>query len=189
MLTHQPVKLAIVGGHRGVSFNAALALLHDQVQLTAVCDLSEGVLAAWRAEHPEIQTFVSYDDLLERADCNAVFICTPLMLHADQAVQALEAGKHVLSEVVAAATLEDCWRLVEAVERTRRTYMLAENYCYMRPNMMVLNMAQQGVFGDLTPGKATAPCIVLPHVGGERVLAESRPDLGELIASSGADCR
>ncbi|MDQ1300740.1 MAG: hypothetical protein QG637_660, partial [Chloroflexota bacterium] len=47
--------------------------------------------------------------------------------HADQAVRALEAGKHVLSEVVAAATLDDCWRRVETVERTGRVYMLAEN--------------------------------------------------------------
>lgn len=146
----KPIKFAVVGGRRGASFSRSLALLSDRVQLTAVCDLSEAVLSAWRAEHPGVAAFTAYDDLLAKADCDAVFICTPLLLHADQAVKALEAGKHVLSEVVAAVTLDDCWRLVETVEKTGLTYMLAENYCYMRPNMLVLNMARRGVLGDLT---------------------------------------
>jgi len=143
-----PVKLAVVGGRRGASFDRALARLNDNVTLTAICDLSEAALASWGASHPGIRTFTSYDHLLETADCDAVFVCTPLLLHAGQAMKALEAGKHVLSEVVAASTLDECWQLVETVERTGRTYMLAENYCYMRPNMMVLNMVQQGVLGD-----------------------------------------
>ncbi|MCX6030872.1 MAG: Gfo/Idh/MocA family oxidoreductase [Chloroflexi bacterium] len=145
----KPLKLAVVGGRRGASFNHALARLKESVTFTAVCDLSEAMLASWRTEHPDIQTFTSYDDLLEKADCDAVFICTPMLLHAGQSVKALEAGKHVLSEVVAAATLDECWQLVETVERTGRAYMLAENFCYMRPNMMVLNMVQGGVFGDV----------------------------------------
>ncbi len=145
----QPMRLAVVGGRRGANFDQAMARLGERIALTAVCDLSESMLASWRAEHPGIQTFVSYEQMLEKGDVDAVFICTPLLLHAEQALQALQAGKHVLSEVVAAATLDDCWRLVEAVERAGRVYMLAENYCYQRPNMMVLNLAQQGLFGDM----------------------------------------
>ena len=59
----------------------------------------------------------------------------------------LDAGPHVLSEVIAATSLEECWALVEAVERSGRTYMLAENYCYMRPNMLVRQLADAGRFG------------------------------------------
>ncbi len=150
MPTSQRVKLAVVGGHRGNAFNRSLEFLQDRVELTAVCDLSEQVLAAWQSSHPGIQTFTSYDDLLDKGDCTAVFVATPMLLHAGQAIRAMEAGKHVVSEVIAATTLDECWQLVETVERTGLVYMLAENYCYMRPNMMVLNMAQQGVFGDLT---------------------------------------
>lgn len=147
-MTPKPVKLAIVGGHRGASFKHAMARLRERVTLAAVCDLSESVLAAWRNDYPDISTFTSYEALLHEADCDAVFVCTPLLLHAGQAVAALESGRHVLSEVAAAATLDDCWRLVEAVKRTGLVYMLAENYCYMRPNMLVRNMVEQGVFGD-----------------------------------------
>ena len=147
-MTGKPIKLAVVGGHRGASFEHALAILQERIELAAICDLSEKVLDAWREKHPGLPTFTSYETMLDQADCDAVFICTPLGLHAGQAVQAMQAGKHVLSEVVAADTLDDCWRLVETVEQTGRTYMLAENYCYMRSNMMVNNMARQGVFGE-----------------------------------------
>jgi predicted dehydrogenase len=50
--------------------------------------------------------------------------------------------------VIAAATLEECWSLIDAVESTGRVYMVSENYCYTRPNMMVANMVEQGVFGE-----------------------------------------
>jgi predicted dehydrogenase len=93
---------------------------------------------------------VSYEEMLDKSGCTAVFVATPPFLHVEHSVQALQAGKHVVSEVFAAFTMDECWRLVEAVEQTGLVYMMAENYCYMRPNMMVLNMAQQGVFGELT---------------------------------------
>ncbi|HYF48430.1 MAG TPA: gfo/Idh/MocA family oxidoreductase, partial [Planctomycetota bacterium] len=63
---------------------------------------------------------------------------------------ALKAGKHVLSEVIAACSMDECWELVETTEKTKLTYMLSENYCYTREAMMILNMAHQGLFGELT---------------------------------------
>jgi predicted dehydrogenase len=145
-----PLRLAIVGGHRGRDFDRAVGVLEDKVRITAVCDLSGEVLGRWKARYPALHTFSRFDDLLQSDACDAVYLATPLQIHARQAIAALQAGKHVLSEVVAAHTLEDCWALVEAVEASRRTYMLAENYCYMRANMMVLHMVEHGLFGDLT---------------------------------------
>jgi predicted dehydrogenase len=150
MSSTKPIKLAVVGGRRGGSFRLALQSLSEQLALTAICDLSEEVLAHWRQDHPGIRTFTSYGALLDDGEIDAVLLATPMQLHARQAIQGLRAGKHVLSEVIAATTLDECWALVEAVEQSGCTYMLAENYCYMRPNMMVLNLVQQGIFGELT---------------------------------------
>ncbi|RJS83821.1 gfo/Idh/MocA family oxidoreductase [Candidatus Bathyarchaeota archaeon] len=148
-MVSKPVKLAVVGGRRGRAFNKALGILSDKVQLVAICDISEEVLKIWKKNMPYVQTFKDYDEMLEKSDCDAVFIATPIFLHAKQSIKAMKAGKHVLSEVVAATTLDECWRLVETVEDTGMTYMLSENYCYMRPNMMILNMVEKGVFGEL----------------------------------------
>lgn len=145
-----PIRLAVVGGNRGGSFKHALKAFESKIRLDAVCDLSEEVLAKWKENHPGIRTTTSYEKLLQDKEIDAVLVATPMQLHAPQAIQALKAGKHVLSEVIAACTLEECWELVETVEKTGRTYMMAENYCYTREAMMVKHMAEQGLFGDLT---------------------------------------
>ena len=145
-----PVRLAVVGGRRGGSFEAALDAFKDKVQLVAMCDLDEKLLASARERHPELKTTTSYEKLLEDPKIDAVLLATPMHLHAPQSIQALKAGKHVLSEVIAAISMDECWELVETVEKTKRTYMLSENYCYTRQAMMIKNMCEQNLFGELT---------------------------------------
>lgn len=150
MPQQKPVRLAIAGGHRGASFTNALSLLENEIELTAMCDTSPQVRAEWLEAEQSIKAYDTFESLLEDPDVDAVFIATPMTLHAKQAVQALNASKHVLSEVIAAVTMEECWELVEAVERTGYTYMMAENYCYRRETMFVHNMAEKGAFGEIT---------------------------------------
>ena len=165
----QPVTLGIVGARRGSSFaRTALGGLEGRVQLTSACDIDAGVLAQWRRDHPELAYYQSYDQFLAHANVDAVVLSTPLQLHAPQALQALAAGKHVLSEVIAATTLDECWALITAVERSGLKYMFAENSCYRRENMLVLNMVEQGPIrraylrrGRLHP--RLYPPDVLPH--------------------------
>lgn len=144
------VKLAIVGANRGQTFNQSLEFLKDKVELTCICDLSEEKVAEWKSSFPETEGFTSFEQLLEKGDFDAVFIATPVLLHTEQSIAAMNAGKHVLSEVYAANTLDECERLVDAVKKTGKVYMMAENYCYMRENMMVRNMADSGLFGTIT---------------------------------------
>lgn len=123
------VKLAVVGGRRGKHFKRALTALDDRMELVAICDHDESVLAAWKEEYPHVRSYVSYDQLLDNPNIDAVFLATPLFIHAKQSVAALRAGKHVLSEVTASHTIDDSWELVEAVEESGLVYMMAENYC------------------------------------------------------------
>jgi len=123
--------------------------MEGKARLEAVCDSNPEALRRWREEYPGVRAYSEFDRLLEDANIDAVYIATPLFLHAQQAIAALRAGKHVLCEVIAAHTLEDGWELIETVEATGLTYMLAENYCYMRSNMLVRNMVEHGLFGDI----------------------------------------
>jgi predicted dehydrogenase len=70
------------------------------------------------------------------------------------AVYAMTQGKHVGLEVPAATTLADCWKLVDTSEKTRRHCMILENCCYGYNELLALNMARAGVFGELTHGEA-----------------------------------
>ncbi|MEO6906897.1 MAG: Gfo/Idh/MocA family oxidoreductase, partial [Abditibacteriaceae bacterium] len=144
-----PLNFAVVGAHRGQSFIEGAQNLSGEVKLVAVCDIDPEALAPWQ-DKTDITCFDNYEQLLNDPTIDAVCIATPVPIHARQAIQALQAGKHVLSEVTAAYSIDECWELVEAVEKSGLTYMMAENYCYMRENMMLENMVQQGVFGEVT---------------------------------------
>lgn len=61
----------------------------------------------------------------------------------------MQNGKHVATEVPAALTMEECWDLVNTAEKTRRHCMMLENCNYDFFEMATLNMAQQGVLGDI----------------------------------------
>jgi predicted dehydrogenase len=61
----------------------------------------------------------------------------------------MNSGKHAVSEVPIAVTLEECWELVETAERTGRYCVQLENCNYDRVELMVLNMVRQNVLGEL----------------------------------------
>ena len=149
-MAKKPIRLGVVGGQRGGSFTVALEFLKRRLALTAVCDLNEAVLGRWKQRHPGIAAYRDFDAMLREDACDAVIVATPMQMHAEQAVAAMRAGKHVLSEVTACVSHKEAISLVNAVERTGATYMMAENYTYMRPHMMVLNMVNKGVFGELS---------------------------------------
>ncbi|MAD96746.1 MAG: acetylgalactosaminidase [Flavobacteriaceae bacterium] len=88
--------------------------------------------------------------LADRDDIDLLIICTPWEWHTPMALYGMEKGKHVASEVPIAFTLEDCWKLIETAERTQKHCMMMENCCFNNEELWVLNMVNQGVFGDLT---------------------------------------
>ena len=69
--------------------------------------------------------------------------------HVPMAVYAMEQGKHVAVEVPAATSLEECWQLVNTAEKTQRHCMMLENCVYDFFELTTLNMARQGLFGDI----------------------------------------
>jgi predicted dehydrogenase len=104
---------------------------HPRAEVSALCDLDEQKLAqtADAFKLPEGRRFTRYHDFLN-APLDIVVIATPIAFHAQQTIDALASGRHVLCEQTAAYTLEDCERVVNAVKQTGLTYMMAENYCY-----------------------------------------------------------
>lgn len=90
----------------------------ENVDLTAACDVSPEMLEHARRLVDFDRAFTDYATMLEQADIEAVLIPTANEYHAELALAALNAGKHVLVEKPLAVTLDECDALVEAVERT-----------------------------------------------------------------------
>lgn len=91
----------------------------------------------------------AYKKLCERKDIDLVYICTDWAHHVPVALYAMEHGKNVAIEVPAATNLEDIWALINTSERTRKHCMMLENCVYDFFETSALNMAQQGVFGEV----------------------------------------
>jgi predicted dehydrogenase len=144
------IKVGIAGA-RGLSSLIGFNQIPD-VTVEALCDLDEAFLNEQARKHQIPKTYRVFDDMLA-SDIDAVVVATPMHLHVPQTLEALEAGKHVLSEVIAGVTLDELWWLIEAVEKHQQIYMLAENFCYIPENQIVQNMVDAGLFGDVYFGE------------------------------------
>jgi predicted dehydrogenase len=153
----ETVRIGFIGlGNRGPGAVGRMSHI-DGVEIKALCDLRpERIDVAKERIANTAHDPVSYSgneevwkELSEREDIDLVYICTPWHLHTPMAVYAMKQGKHVCTEVPAAVTIDECWELVETSESTRKHCMMLENCCYDFFELLTLNMARQGFFGDI----------------------------------------
>jgi predicted dehydrogenase len=144
------LRIGVVGARRAVSFLAGLRAYGDRTTVAAVYEPDAAARSTF-ASRSGVSAFEHYDELLSHVD--AVIVASPQQFHVPQAVAALERGVHVLSEVPAAVSFEQARQLLEATRTSSALYMLAENYCYTRDNLVVAAMAGAGAFGELYFGE------------------------------------
>lgn len=127
-------------------------------KVTALCDLRpERVENAQKilekAGLPRVAGYSGSEDawkkLCERDDVDLVYIVTDWETHVPMALYAMEQGKHVAIEVPGAMTMEEIWSLIDMAEKKRLHCMMLENCVYDYFELTSLNMAQQGVFGEI----------------------------------------
>jgi predicted dehydrogenase len=145
--TMSKIRLGIVGAAgRGGSFKLACQA-HADVSIHAVCDTNTDKLSEVCQKLGAKEQYADYADMLEKSDINAVVIGTPMHLHVPQALLAIHRGLHVLSEVPAAVSLDECRQLVAACSQGNAMYMMAENYIYRRPAVLLRELALKGLLG------------------------------------------
>jgi predicted dehydrogenase len=149
MSTLDPLNIGVVGAAgRGASFRAAFDA-HPSTRIHAVCDIDEQALGEAAERLGASEAYVDYDEMLERSALDAVVIGTPMQFHATQAIAALERDIHVLSEVTAAVSVDECRALVDAASRSAAVYMMAENYAYRKSTVLVKELVRRGLFGEV----------------------------------------
>jgi Oxidoreductase family, NAD-binding Rossmann fold len=156
------VRIGMIGmGNRGIADLSQL-LICPGVQINAVCDVVESHAAKAQAmveaqQHHKPDAYTNgpedYKRLCDRTDLDIVYIATPWNWHVPICVDAMSKGKHAMTEVPAAVTIEECWQLVDTAERTQKHCMILENCCYGPSELMVLNMVRQGLFGEILHGE------------------------------------
>jgi predicted dehydrogenase len=145
------VRLGVVGcGKRGIHVGA-LFRDHPSCSVVALADRfpARAESAARELGLPAARIYTDFDALLREAPVDALFFACPPTEQVDLACQAMEAGRHVCTEVVAAFSIEECWRLVRTVEKTGCKYQLMEQTRYWGFVDAWRRMHERGEFGHI----------------------------------------
>src|SRR5260370_24696026 len=149
-------RIGIIGtGGRGTSLLENL--LGADAKILALCDIvrekaehAQSLVVKAGQSSPELYTNGArhFEALVARDDLDLVIIATPWDWHVEMAVAVMKHRKHAAVEVPAATTIEDCWKLVDTSEQTRRHCIMLENCCYGSNETTVLRMIHAGRFRD-----------------------------------------
>ncbi len=149
------VQMGLIGlGNRGKELLKTVFLEHPDVEFAAVCDKYEdrcreavAIIEGKGMKSPKMTT--DYREVLRMPEIDAVIICTSWETHIEMCIEAMKAGKYAGIEVGGAYSIRECWKLVEVYEQTGVPVMFMENCVYGRDEMMVANMVQLGVLGEI----------------------------------------
>lgn len=146
------IRVGVFGAYRGKCMINVLAH-HPDAQLVAVCDRYRPLLdeVGTLAEEAglSVALYTEFEDFF-RHEMDAVVLANYANEHAPYAIRLLDAGRHVLSEVLPCETMAQAVALVEAVERSGKVYAYAENYCYMDQTFEMWRRYANGDIGEVT---------------------------------------
>jgi predicted dehydrogenase len=148
------VRLGVVGAgaiaQRGILPHLSLPDVQNRVQLAAVCDPAPGRAEAAAARYGVARHFLTYEELLEHGEVDAVTICTPIGLHYQQGKQAIAAGKHIHFNKTMTTTAAEATELIEEAH-AKRLKIVASPGEMLRPhNQRIKALINEGALGTLT---------------------------------------
>jgi len=125
---------------------------HPDTKVTAICDINEQVLNEVGEKRGIEQRFTDYEEFVQ-TDIDIVELSTPIQVHGQQAIAAMKNDKHVLCQYIAANDLAEAEELLRVAKTSGKKYMFIETDCYERKNRIMMELARQGAFGELTWGR------------------------------------
>lgn len=148
------VNVGFIGlGCRGKLLSSIVAEM-EEANIVAVCDLYEDrqkqaaeMIGQKTGTKPK--TCGDYHELLKDDTIDAVIIAASWEAHVPVAIDCMQAGKITALEVGGAYTVEDCYALVEAQERTGTPFMFLENCCYGKFELLSTALVRKGMMGEI----------------------------------------
>lgn len=150
--TNRPIKVGVVGcGVVATAYYLPYLLKMPNVELTAVCDRVAARTAACQRLFGAKQAYQEYDQMIDEAGLDAVFILTAPGTHVPFALKAIAAGKHFLLQKPMATTLADARTIADAVRKAGlKAIIEPSSQSPLDPDMAHLrDLVRQGVLGDI----------------------------------------
>lgn len=176
------LKVAVVGARRGAVHVAAFQA-HPASEVELVCDVDRERAAAVAQRNGVAGVATRYDEVLERRDVDIVVLATADADHAPQALLALDAGKHVLTEIPMAVELGQCEQLISAVRRSGRHLQMAQQVRWAPYVLAAKALGDAGEFGEIFYAEGEYLHNVESYLrgpGGERTWRSTNPYAGIL---------
>lgn len=139
--------VAIFGAGRAGHGHARAIGQTNGVNLVAVFD-ADGSRASEFAEKHGCQAYTSSDDVLKRDDVHLVMVALPNFLHERATLDSVSAGKHIFLEKPMADTLDECDRMLAAVERAGVQLLVAHSQRYFASTVRAREILQSGEIGE-----------------------------------------
>ncbi|WP_439182983.1 Gfo/Idh/MocA family protein [Carboxylicivirga taeanensis] len=147
MVSKSKIQFAIIGlGHIGKR-HAEMIRQNADAELVAVCDIKPAQELGWDSELP---FYSNFEEMLDKhPEVDVVNICTPNGLHANQAIKALEARKHVVVEKPIALNKSDAEKIIfKALQMSRQVFAVMQNR-YSPPSVWLKEVIEQKHLGDV----------------------------------------
>jgi predicted dehydrogenase len=155
-MSDSELKLALIGG--GAIARGHAAALHlvpfyspdvPRWRPRLVCEATAALADSAMTRLGFEEATVGYAEALQRSDIDAVIIATPPDLHSDIAVEALQAGKHVLCEKPLARTAPEAQAMLRAAESANRVALAGFNLRYAPALLQAKRLLRDGACGDV----------------------------------------
>jgi predicted dehydrogenase len=142
-----PLRVGVVGCGIGRQHVEAYRSLAEQFEVVAICDVDEARARELAAAHGVGRILTDFGALCRMDDLDVVDICTPPYLHAEQALQALDAGRHVICEKPLAGSLAQVDEVIAAEKRSGRRLMPIFQYRFGQGLQKLRFLIAEGVAG------------------------------------------
>jgi predicted dehydrogenase len=143
------VRVGVIGyGYWGPNLVRNFAEGSD-TQVVAVADMKSDWLQLAARRYPGIETVSDYRDLLNNPTIDAVAISTPVSTHFPLAMEALQAGKHVLVEKPMTAASDQALRLIDEAARRNLVLMVDHTFVYTGAVRKMRELINTGSLGEI----------------------------------------
>ena len=149
-----PIRVGILGAGRALFMVKCREAFPLDLELAGVCDIRSARAERVAQDNQIEQVYPSYEAMLNDGTVDLIVIGTPDYEHAGQAIQAMEAGKHVLSEIPAAYEIVELERLIELEERQSLVYAMGNEVRWFPYLEAAKQMADDGFWGDIFHSEA-----------------------------------
>ena len=126
----------------------------EEAEVVAGSDVSQAALEKWGAQHGVTKLVTNPGDLFADPNIDIIDICTPNMYHAELAIAALDAGKHVICEKPLAPTPAEIRRMIEARDRSGKKLMTAQHFRFKGVSQAMKAEIDTGVLGNVYHGRS-----------------------------------